>query len=311
MIKYFLVLTFFLVGCASQHTIFQKTKTTNTIESYKHFLLKYPEGVFADQAKKSIDRLNVIHSEDNDLRAKSFNSFINKEFYNEKSRIKHNFNNLRSLMNEMEVSFSRDIELLPLSIHENGLFPLLWNFEYLPTTSNDINYLSLGNTILPILNISKSIFLLYKNNKHTYEAAYLIHRIGLVACLIQSDKTMKEINQTTSSTALSSVFEQINDDISYARFSLLNDYASRYSGSPQKEYDQKMKEFEEKSKKLPEQAIKNYNSLTELQKETMAKLNLLKAAKENDEKTAKFISEQLIFWEKFDHFDLPILIDKK
>ena len=52
----FNILLVLLGGCASQESMYKKTKEINTRESYKRFLKKYPEGKLAENARKTVLR---------------------------------------------------------------------------------------------------------------------------------------------------------------------------------------------------------------------------------------------------------------
>jgi len=51
------LLSLLLFSCASQQSMFEKTKESNTIEAYETFLRKYPTGELAELAKNELARL--------------------------------------------------------------------------------------------------------------------------------------------------------------------------------------------------------------------------------------------------------------
>ncbi|MFX0136392.1 MAG: hypothetical protein ACFFDN_22310 [Candidatus Hodarchaeota archaeon] len=113
----------FIAGCASQKSMYNKAYKANTVEAFEEFIQKYPEGVYAEQAKKLIQEIEFNKAKEiNSIEA--YNNYLKKytegEFSKEaKKEIEGiEFNNAKNI-NTIE-SYENFLERYPKGFFVDG-----------------------------------------------------------------------------------------------------------------------------------------------------------------------------------------------
>ena len=218
---FIIIFTILMAGCASQQSMFNKAKTENSIESYKEFLLKYPDSAFSEEAEKliknleykKIKKVNTIESYKRflDKYPTSEQAQHAKEYISMIKEIKSIRNNqelntvFMKIIKSMKSTDEFDYEYLNLwidalskelpnkpkdiLISDSTFFDYFAGFSYVPTKPKDSDATSYYDFFLKIHNIGKTYSLLFSkegNSSHLYELAFLSNNIAkLCICSLQ------------------------------------------------------------------------------------------------------------------------------